>query len=360
MTDTTPEDRFGHLFTLIGDPVVEIELVDHEPIVRTTNPAFETVFGYDRDRIRDESLNDFIVPDGRADEATRFDRRTAANKPNTDLVTRMTAHGPREFLYRGIPYERDGGQYAFAIYTDMSDQRRYERHIQVVHRLLRHDLRTDLQVIMGTATRVADRTADDEIAALAETVVERAERLASVGEEARTVERILLDDHDPEPVDVARLCRRVSCSLAHTYPDTTVEVSTPDTQAVVGVPQLRAALGAAVDNAATHGGDAVELAVRRDGDRVAVEIVDDGPGIPESVRAPVFEDGAITSLQHGRGIGLWLVRWVTEICGGTLEYERRDGSTVVRLSLQPARTDGSSQVTPSECDCPSASPLDNP
>lgn len=360
MTDTTPEDRFGHLFTLIDDPVVEIELVDQVPIVRAVNPAFENVFGYDRDRIRDESLNDFIVPDDCADEATRFDRRTAANRPNTDLVTRITARGPQEFLYRGVPYERDGGQYGFAIYTDMSDQRRYERHIQVVHRLLRHDLRTDLQVIMGTATEVANRTADDETAELAETIMERAERLASVGEEARTVEQILLEEHDPGPIDVARLCRRVVDSLAHTYPDATIEVSTPGTQSVVGVPQLREALVAAADNAVTHGGDAIELAVRQHGDSVAVEIVDDGPGIPESVHVPVFEDGAITQLQHGRGIGLWLVRWVTEICGGTLEYERRDGSTVVRLSLQPAQTDGPSQVTLSERDCLSASPLDNP
>jgi PAS domain S-box-containing protein len=360
MTDTTPEDRFGHLFSLIGDPVVEIELVDQVPLVRTVNPAFETVFGYDRDRIRDESLNDFIVPDGRGDEATRFDRRTAANKPNTELVTRETAQGPRKFLYRGIPYERDGGQYAFAIYTDLSDQHRYERHIQVVHRLLRHDLRTDLQVIMGIATEVADRTADDETATLAETIVERAERLASVGEEARTVERILIDDHEPEPIDVARLCRGVAGSMAHRYPDTTVEVSTPDTQAVVCVPQLRAALVAVLDNAATHGGDAVELAVSRCGDRVAVEVVDDGAGIPDSVRVPVFEDGAITQLQHGRGIGLWLVRWVTEICNGTLEYERRDGLTFVRLWLRPARVDGSSQGGAVAGDGTSVSPLDNP
>jgi PAS domain S-box-containing protein len=360
MTSTTPADRFGHLFTLIGDPVVEIELVDHEPIVRSVNPAFETVFGYDRDRIRGESLNDFIVPDGRVDEATRFDRRTAANKPNTELVTRTTAQGPCEFLYRGIPYERDGGQYGFAIYTDLSDQRRYERHIQVIHRLLRHDLRTDLQVIMGTATEVADRTADDEIAALAETIVDRADRLASVGEEAKTVERLLLDEHDPEPIDVARLCRGVAGSLTHTYPDTTIQVSTPDTQSAVAVPRLRDAIGAALDNAASHGGDTVELAVRRCGDRVAIEVVDDGPGIPENVRAPVFEDDAITSLQHGRGIGLWLVRWVTEISGGHLEYDRRDGLTVVTLWLRSARDDGQSPATSSDGDCRSASPLDNP
>ncbi|SDF45521.1 ATP-binding protein [Halorientalis regularis] len=358
MTATTPEDRFGHLFTLIGDSVVEIELVDDEPIVRTVNPAFENVFGYGRDRIRGESLNDFIVPDDCADEATRFDRRTAANKPNTGLVTRMTTQGPREFLYRGVPYERDAGQYGFAIYTDLSDQRRYERHIQVVHRLLRHDLRTDLQVIMGTATQVVDRTTDDEIAALAETIADRAERLATVGEEAKTVERILLDEHDPEPIDVAGLCRTVADTVAHTYPETNIQVSTPDTQSAIGVSRLKEAIEALLDNAATHGGDTVDLSVRPHGDRVVVEVIDDGPGIPKNERAPVFEDSAITKLEHGRGFGLWLVRWVAEICGGHLEYERHDGLTVVRLRLRPARTDG--QPPAADTDHASVSPLDNP
>jgi len=132
-------DRFGHLFHLIDDAVVEIELVDLEPIVRTVNPAFEELFGYDRETVVGEPLNEFIVPTGVESRSVDFDRRTAEGKSNTALVERQTATGIREFLYRGVPYEGPSGRrFGFAIYSDITEQRVYERHSQVIQRILRH------------------------------------------------------------------------------------------------------------------------------------------------------------------------------------------------------------------------------
>ena len=126
----TAQDRFGHLFDLIQDAVVELEIVDGEPIARTINAAFEDVFGYDADDVRDSSLNEYVVPDDHDEEAVDFDQRTADGKANYAVVTRQTARGRREFLYRGIPYDRpDGRQFGFAIYSDISDQTRAREHL---------------------------------------------------------------------------------------------------------------------------------------------------------------------------------------------------------------------------------------
>jgi PAS domain S-box-containing protein len=336
MIDSTPEDRFGHLFELIGDAVVEIELVDETPIVRSVNRGFEDAFGYDRDEVLGESLNRFIIPDGDGGRATRFDERTAAGKPNTALVTRETATGPREFLYRGVPYQRDGAQFGFAIYTDITDERRYERHLEVVHRLFRHDLRNDLQVILGTAARIETRATDPEIERLAATLVDRAEQIAEVGADARIIEQTLLDDREPTPVDVGHLCRRVVAERERTEPSTRVDVEATEDVVALGVENLRAAIAALVDNAVEHGGDSVVVSAGETDDAVVVAVADDGPGIPAEFRAPVFENSDITDLQHSRGLGLWLVRWVVELSGGQLHYYRRDGVTTIEIELTPA------------------------
>lgn len=338
--ETTAEERFGHLFALIDDPVVEVEFVDHTPVVRAVNPAFEAVFGYDRETVVGASLNDFIVPEDAVGESEQFDRRTAQGKPNTELVTRQTSTGPREFLYRGVPYERDGGQYGFAIYTDVTEQRRYEQHMQVIHRLLRHDLRNELQVVLTAAEQVTERAETPAVADLGDTIATHARQLLTSGEETRTVERVLTADHDPEPTDVAALARSVATTEAavHGVP---VATTLPDHLFVEGVPWLRAAVAALVENGVVHGSDSprVEVSARRRQDRVAVEVADDGPGIPQSVRGPVFEDCDITQLQHNTGIGLWLARWVAEACGGHLGYQRCDGWTRVRVWLRPAEPD---------------------
>jgi nitrogen fixation/metabolism regulation signal transduction histidine kinase len=62
--------------------------------------------------------------------------------------------------------------------------------------------------------------------------------------------------------------------------------------------------------------------------------------------AVVTDRQEITQLQHGSGIGLWLVRWVVDDHGGTLELRENDddGTTLaIRLphtDAEPAHTDG--------------------
>ena len=124
----TARDRFGHLFDLVQDAVVEFEIVETIPVVRSVNPAFEEVFGYDADAVVGESLNDVIVPDTLARRALSFDRRSADGEYNEATVARETATGIRQFQYRGVPYEHDGASHALAIYTDVTEQRRREQH----------------------------------------------------------------------------------------------------------------------------------------------------------------------------------------------------------------------------------------
>ena len=330
-------NRFGHLFHLIGDAVVEFELLEYEPIVRAVNPAFCDIFGYNREEVLDEPLNEFIVPEEDT-TSTSFDQRTAQGKENIAIVERQTKTGVREFLYRGVPYERpDGRQFGFAIYSDITEQRRYERHSHVIHRILRHNLRNDLSVIISVSGHLESSAGDPEVREFAATINSHAQRLASIGEETRTLEQVLEDAGEARPLDIDRLCRDAIAHATATV-DGTVSLDVPDIR-VLGIPQLEEALEALVENALIHAGDAPEVLVRArkvGSERVTLAVVDDGPGIPEHERGPVFENRDITQLEHGSGIGLWLARWTAEASGGDIEYERVGDRTVVRFVLRPA------------------------
>lgn len=85
-----------------------------------------------------------------------------------------------------------------------------------------------------------------------------------------------------------------------------------------------------LENAVRHTppGSAVELAVRRDGDRAVVEVSDDGPGIPDEIGDQVFdrfvrgEGPADTAVRSGSGLGLAIVRAVALSHGGSVEAGR--------------------------------------
>jgi signal transduction histidine kinase len=85
-----------------------------------------------------------------------------------------------------------------------------------------------------------------------------------------------------------------------------------------------------VDNAVRHSppGGTVTLTGHRNENRVAVEVLDEGPGIPEEEAARVFDrfyrlDHARTHSDGGSGLGLSIARWIVDLHGGDIRAEPR-------------------------------------
>lgn len=316
------ESRFSHLFNSIQDAVVELEIIDGEPIVRSVNPGFEDVFGYAPADIRGESLNDFIVPDEYEDEAADLDSRTSDGKYNDAVLTRATADGEREFLYRGVPYEQGGSRYAFAIYSDITDQKQREAELERKNQqldefasILTHDLRNPINIAEGyldqldepdnqecielieqahdrmkeiiddtlTLTKEAQAVEEVEAVSITELAESGWELVETNGSELRVVDEFdLVCDSDRLSRLVENLFRN---AIDHNEEPVTVRVGTHDTMAT-----------------ATRTGGA---------EKTAFYIADDGRGIPKSQRDQVFELGE-TSSREGTGLGLPIVERIAD------------------------------------------------
>ena len=99
----------------------------------------------------------------------------------------------------------------------------------------------------------------------------------------------------------------------------------------IGLPRVRGdavllgqVLGSLLSNAleAAPAGGRVAASARVDGDRIALEIEDDGPGIPAAHRGEVFRR-FFTTKPRGLGMGLALARRAVERLDGTLELAPR-------------------------------------
>jgi len=96
-----------------------------------------------------------------------------------------------------------------------------------------------------------------------------------------------------------------------------------------------------IDNAidAVNGQGEVRIRTRREDDQLLVEIHDNGPGIPEDVRAHLFEP-FFTTKGVGKGTGLGLIisyRIVGDRHHGELEFESEPGHTVFIARLPMTR-----------------------
>ncbi len=91
-------------------------------------------------------------------------------------------------------------------------------------------------------------------------------------------------------------------------------------------------LGNAVEAAGPGG--TVTLTLRREPDAVHVEVADTGPGPPAEIAARLF-DPFVTGKEQGIGLGLAVAKQAADAHGGTLTWERREGTTVFRVSIPP-------------------------
>jgi signal transduction histidine kinase len=100
--------------------------------------------------------------------------------------------------------------------------------------------------------------------------------------------------------------------------------------------ELRRVVRNLVDNAVTHAGSRVELRLDSHDGHVVLDVMDDGPGVPEDEREQVFErfhrgDPARTRGATGTGLGLAIARSLAERAGGRLEL--LDGGPGARFRL---------------------------
>jgi signal transduction histidine kinase len=96
--------------------------------------------------------------------------------------------------------------------------------------------------------------------------------------------------------------------------------------------RLRQVLLNLVANAARAGAQRVRFQAAADGTRIRLDIADDGPGIPETIRPRLFEPFA-TTRDDGNGLGLAVSRRIVERHGGSLALLAATPGATFRIEL---------------------------
>ena len=236
---------------------------------------------------------------------------------------------------------------------DVTERKRRERIISILNRVLRHNLRNGMNAVSGRADLIAaDR--DGDVVEHAERIRETAWDLIDLSENARRLETAIRADRSPAPGNVVEQVETAAADLRASDTAADIRVDAPAEATALVTENVTDAIRELGANAAEHGGDrpTVEIAVERtDGGHVEVSVADDGPGMPETERE-LLRGGTETPLEHGSGLGLWLVNWIVTAVGGTLDVTVDDGTTVT-VTLRGPEADAT--ITPA---LPSAAGLD--
>lgn len=285
------------------------------------------------DAIANGDLTVEIEADDRSDEVGQLQRSLTKIQSYIETITEQAEKIARrkfddEALDENIP--GPVGEAMVAMSDDLerfiAESKHREQRLEVFNRVLRHNLRNQIDVINSHTERLAEQTDSDH----AEAILSATDRLAGTGTRARRIDRLMARDLEPTTVDLTTV---LSDLLAKIESDgITVGTDFPSTATLrTDEETLRATLVSPLENAIRYADTVVTVAVESTGSGYSVVITDDGPGIP-ATELDSLAAGTETDLRHSRGLGLWQLKWGTDALNGALTFENGEGTTVrIRL-----------------------------
>lgn len=232
------------------------------------------------------------------------------------------------------------------VLQDVTEENQRKERLEVLNRILRHNVRNKCNVINGYAAFIEEHTDDEQLVAAGSTIEEATTDLVALSEKARASAAALADDTVVETVTV----RSLVDGFGSQPTGERVTLDLPDELTVETRPQVASlVVSNLVENGLEHGEGRVRVSARRtpERDAVVITVEDEGDGVPVHERE-VIETGKESPLEHGSGIGLWVARWGTATLGGELVFGDADAEATVRVRLPDRRdewTDHSRRAT---------------
>jgi len=207
-----------------------------------------------------------------------------------------------------------------------------------------HELRTPITALQAVLENIVDGVAEPDPATL-RTALGQTERLGRLVTELLDLSRIDAGvmTLDLEPVEIAPLLAEVvaeaevMAATAGRDVRFSAAITPPDGYALADRARLSQVLVNLLDNAARHSplGGEVALIARAGPEGLAIEVLDDGPGIAPEERQRVFErfTRGERATGGGTGLGLAIARWVVDLHRGSVAVVDSERGCRIRVSL---------------------------
>lgn len=216
--------------------------------------------------------------------------------------------------------------------------------LQVLQRVFRHNIRNELNIVKGFIELALEERRSAELVAASES----AANVIEISEKIKVVDRYPIGTEVRESIDLAPVIEEEVRRIRTDHPSVTVETTPPEDGRVRADDSVGVILHELLENAVIHYDEPIETLVievscRVEGNRVLLQVTDNGPGIP-SYELRALREGHETPLIHLSSVGLWVVQWLVERLNADIEFETvPEGGTEVTVELRTAGADGAGE-----------------
>ncbi len=308
------------------------------------NSKVTSYAGKSLDLVLAEGWTQQIHPDERGAYAEAWQRSVASAAP-LEQELRLRHHGDGAFrwhLARALPELDDQRRvlHWYGTLTDIHEQKSAAEQLahanafqQQLLAVVGHDLRNPLNAISVTA-QLLRKKADPALQPLVARVARCTLRMQRMIGDIVDFTRARIGGGLPisrQPCAARELCREVIDELSVVHPDRPIRLEADDPgEGEWDALRLQQAVSNLVANGLQYSRPGTDVVVRVESlpDAVAISVRNEGPAIPASALARVFEPFKRREEQHPEGshlgLGLYIVAEVVRAHGGTVDVQSDD------------------------------------
>ncbi|WP_428989443.1 hybrid sensor histidine kinase/response regulator [Methylocapsa aurea] len=254
-----------------------------------------------------------------------------AHSPDVARMFKGYEVGAVDYLFK--PIDQQVLRSKVDVFVTLERQRQQllqiERMREMFVGILGHDLRNPLQSILTSAERSLPNAQDDDLRKALQVIRQSGGRMARMIDQILDLTRIRFGNGlaiRPAAADFRRIVEQIADEFAGRDGRLRLDFD-GDMQGAWDVDRMLQLLSNLVGNAVEHSPPGSKIALRIDGAAagwLAIDVCNDGPGVPSALRDALFEPFASGDRMHGLGLGLFICRQIVLAHGGTIELESDD------------------------------------
>ncbi|MEO8339801.1 MAG: PAS domain S-box protein [Nitrospirota bacterium] len=329
-------DFIGAVLEIAGALVV---VLDREGRILRFNRACEQTTGYSSEEVMGQRVWDlFVIPD-EVERVKAMFERLRGGEPRNDYENFWKGRGGflRRISWSNTVIADPSGKVDYVVSSglDITDLKYIEEQLRKTERIaelgtlasgMAHEIGTPMNVILGRAEYLLQRTADEGTKKGLTTIVTQIERITKVMNQLLAFARRTQPDR--QVVDLGEI---VENSLEMFQERMTHSRITVEKAIETDMPPVHADRDQLVQvmiNLVTNSlhampeGGRLRLSLNREYSHVRLGVSDTGHGMPEEIRSKIFEPFFTTKdFGKGTGLGLTVVKGIIEEHGGTITVE---------------------------------------
>ncbi|MFP4185364.1 MAG: PAS domain S-box protein, partial [Thermoplasmata archaeon] len=288
------------------------------------NKKLAEAHGMSKEEMEGKSLFD-LYPKEEAQKYLEDDKDVIENRePKLNMIEPWSPDEEEWISTSKIPYLVDGEvKGIIGISIDVTEKKKNRERVELLHTILRHDIKNKIQVVHGYLQLLEDQKLPEEVEDFLKKALKGSKESMNLLDKIRLL--LKAQEEVKKAIKIADTLYDAvegSESLAN---ERDMEISVQCTSTgceVEGGPLLKEVFSNIIENSVYHSeGNEIKVSGEIKEDEVICTIEDDGKGIPDDKKDTIFEKGYTTDEKRGTGLGLFLVNILIDTYGGKIDVK---------------------------------------